>query len=78
MSPTCRILRYIRDATYHGILMQNHQNTRMELKVYGYSNSSCRGDQDNKKNTFGYLFMLGPTPISLSSKKHGIGDFVLM
>jgi hypothetical protein len=42
------------------------------LKAYGYSDSDWGGDQDDRKSTAGYLFMLGNSPISWCSKKQGI------
>lgn len=40
--------------------------------MYGYSNSDWSDDKDDRKNTINYLFILGLTPISWSSKKKGI------
>lgn len=67
-----RILRYIIGTLDHGILMPHDQNTIREAKIYGYSDSDWMGDQDDRKSISGYLFMLGASPISLSSNKQGI------
>lgn len=53
-----RILRFIRDTNDYGVIMSNQQNTRMKSKVFGYSESHLSGDQDDRKNTYGHLFML--------------------
>lgn len=45
----------------------------MEWKPVGYTNSSWCGEVDDRKSTTGYVFMLGGTPVFLSSrKKHGV------
>lgn len=61
---TKKILRYIRGTHEHGVLIPNQQSTRMEAKVYVYYDSYWSGDQDDRKNTLGYLFMLGLGQIS--------------
>lgn len=59
-----RILRYIRGTNDNGVLMPNQQSTKMEVKVYIYFDSDWSGDQDNRKRTTGYLFMIGLAPFS--------------
>jgi hypothetical protein len=67
-----RVLRYVKGTSNHGILLPNQRNSRLKLKAYGYSDSDWGGDQDDRKSTAGYLFMLGNSPISWCSKKQGI------
>lgn len=40
--------------------------------MYSYSDSDWDGDQDDKKSTTGYFFMLGSAPFSRGSKKQVI------
>lgn len=42
---------------------------------HGYTNSDFSGDQDEKKSTADYIFMIGGAPISWSSRKKSIVDF---
>ncbi|GAU44851.1 hypothetical protein TSUD_112250 [Trifolium subterraneum] len=67
-----RIMRYIKGTIDHGILMPSQKSTKGEISVHGYSDSDWGGDQDDKKSTAGYLFMLGGALICWSSKKQGI------
>ncbi|GAU44417.1 hypothetical protein TSUD_100640 [Trifolium subterraneum] len=67
-----RVLRYVKGTSSHGILLPNQSNNSVKLKAYGYSDSDWGGDQDDRKSTAGYLFMLGNSPISWCLKKQGI------
>ncbi|GAU51473.1 hypothetical protein TSUD_95880 [Trifolium subterraneum] len=67
-----RIMRYIKGTIDHGILMPSQKSTKGEISGHGYSNSDRGGDQDDKKSTVGYLFMLGGALICWSSKKQEI------
>jgi len=62
-------LRYNRDIIDYGVLIPNQRNTDKKATIYGYSDSDWEGDQDDKKSTTCYLFMIGAAPISWSSKK---------
>ncbi|KAK2365584.1 putative mitochondrial protein [Trifolium repens] len=67
-----RVLRYVKGTNDHGILIPNQKNSSKKLEAYGYSDSDWGGDQDDRKSTAGYLFMIGNAPISWCSKKQGI------
>lgn len=58
-----RIMRYIRGTTYHETFVLYQQNTGIEAKVYGYFNSNWSCDQNGKKSTLDYLFMIEASPI---------------
>jgi hypothetical protein len=62
-----RIMRYIKGTIDHGVLMPSQNSTNRKISVLEYSDSDWGGDQDDKKNTAGYLFMLGGALICLSS-----------
>lgn len=42
--------------------------------VHGYANYNFSGDQDKRKSTIGYTFIIGGASISWSSRKQGIMD----
>jgi hypothetical protein len=65
-------MRYIKGTIDHGVLMPSQNNTNKKISVLGYSDSDWGGDQDDKKSTAGYLFMLGGALICWSSRKQGI------
>ncbi|XP_040869839.1 secreted RxLR effector protein 161-like [Glycine max] len=58
-----RILRYVKRTLDLGILYPYSQKN-MEGEVFGYSDSDWCGDKDDRKNTVGYVFKFGTTPIS--------------
>nr|KYP35216.1 Copia protein [Cajanus cajan] len=62
-----RIMRYIRGTIDYGILLPNakHQNGG---ELVGYSDSDWAGDKDGCRSTSGYVFLMGKSPISWSSK----------
>jgi len=60
-----RILRYIKDTIEYGYSNKNEV-------IYGYSDTDRGRDQDNKKSTSSYLFMIGAASITQSSKKQKI------
>ena len=66
-----RILRYIRGTINYGILLPNTiTNSNMEL--VGYTDSDWRRDNDDRKSTAGYIFLLGDALVSWSSKKQDL------
>lgn len=67
-----RILKYIKCAADHGILMSYRKNTRRGTNAHDYSDSYQGGDQDNMKSTTIYLLMSRETIISMSTEKQGI------
>lgn len=56
--PTKRVLGYIKGTIGHGVLIPWHENTSMNSLVHGYTDSYFTGDQDDKKSTTRYLFMI--------------------
>ena len=42
--------------------------------MHGYASSDFSGDQNERKSIIGYIFMIGGTQISWSSRKQGILD----
>jgi hypothetical protein len=70
-----RIFRYIRGTLAYGV-MYNQQNSddknKEELKLVGWTDSDYAGDSEDRKSTSGYVFMLGKSAISWSSKKQPI------
>jgi hypothetical protein len=63
-----RIFRYLKGTSDFGILYK--KGARENL--YGFSDSDYAGDQDDRKSTSGYVFMMGSGAISWSSKKQAI------
>ncbi|KAM1936926.1 hypothetical protein ACFX15_014142 [Malus domestica] len=63
-----RILRYIRGTLNYGLFY----NFGEDAKLFGYSDSDWGGDQDERKSTTGYVFFLGSTVFSWTSKKQSI------
>jgi hypothetical protein len=60
-----RILRYLQGTKEVGI--QYSKGGNIELR--GYADSNWAGDKKSRKSTTGYIFLLGGTAISWSSKK---------
>ncbi|CAJ2658399.1 unnamed protein product [Trifolium pratense] len=63
-----RVMRYLKGTLNLGILYKRGD----DLKLQGWSDSDYAGDFDDRKSTSGYVFMLGSSPISWSSKKQAI------
>ena len=60
-----RILRYLNGSTHLGLLY-----TKQDPKeVIGYSDADWGGDNDDHRSTSGYIFQIGGTAISWSSRK---------
>ena len=68
---TKRILRYVEGTLDLGILYPYSQKN-IEGEVFGYSDSDWCGDKDDRKNTAGYVFKFGTSPISWCSKKQSV------
>ncbi|GAU27929.1 hypothetical protein TSUD_160240 [Trifolium subterraneum] len=64
-----RIMRYVKGSAGLGIM---YKRTSENLKLHGWSDSDYAGDLDDRKSTYGYVFMLGSGAISWSSKKQPI------
>ncbi|XP_020258582.1 uncharacterized protein LOC109834991 [Asparagus officinalis] len=63
-----RILRYIKGTLNLGLFYAYDEN----VQLVSYSDSDWGGDQDERKNTIGYVFYLGSTAFSWTSKKQGV------
>ena len=60
-----RILRYIKGTTSFGIFYKKGGDG----ELFGYTDSDYAGDQNDRKSTLGYIFMVNSSAISWSSKK---------
>ncbi|XP_065879565.1 uncharacterized mitochondrial protein AtMg00810-like [Euphorbia lathyris] len=63
-----RILRYVKGTTNLGLLYSKSD----DFKLVGYSDSDWAGDKDDRKSTTGFVFFLGDTAFTWSSKKQPI------
>ncbi|XP_074351809.1 secreted RxLR effector protein 161-like [Apium graveolens] len=68
MKAAKRILRYLKGTMDYGLLY-HYSN---EFKLVGYCDSDRAGDIDDRKSTTGYVFFIGDTSFSWSSKKQPI------
>ena len=59
-SPTKRILHFVQGTKTHGI----HYVAKYDLWLVGFTNSDWVGDNNDRKSTFGYVFMLAYGPIN--------------
>jgi histone deacetylase 1/2 len=60
-----RILRYLNGTREHSIVYKK----QAQLQLEGYCDADWGGDQNDRKSTSGYVFMLCGGPISWNSKK---------
>ncbi|KAL1218311.1 Retrovirus-related Pol polyprotein from transposon TNT 1-94 [Cardamine amara subsp. amara] len=65
-----RILRYIQGTTGFGI--QYRREYGAKEKLVGYVDSDYAGDEDDRRSTSGYTFMIGNGAVSWASKKQSI------
>lgn len=63
-----RILRYVRSTTEFGLFYKKED----ESGLIGFTDSDYAGDQDDRRSTSGYVFMLGSTAVLWLSKKQPI------
>lgn len=63
-----RILRYLQGTKDFGIFYRKGE----KADLIGFTDSDYAGDQDDRKSTSGYVFMLGTGAVSWSSKKQTI------
>ncbi|CAJ2666963.1 unnamed protein product [Trifolium pratense] len=64
------LLMMAQEATVHTRDQQNMRNEKLTL--VGWSDSDYAGDLDDRKSTAGYVYMLGSSAVSWSSKKQAI------
>ncbi|MCI24585.1 copia-type polyprotein [Trifolium medium] len=65
-----RIMRYLKGSLSHGILYKN--NAARAMNFSGWCDSDYAGDLDDRKSTTEFVFMLGESAVSWSSKKQPI------
>jgi hypothetical protein len=63
-----RILRYIKGTTIFGMFYKKGG----VAELFGYTDSDYAGDQNDRKSTSGYVFMMNSTAVSWSSKKQPV------
>uniref|UniRef100_A0A2N9JBE9 Integrase catalytic domain-containing protein n=1 Tax=Fagus sylvatica TaxID=28930 RepID=A0A2N9JBE9_FAGSY len=63
-----RILRYVKGTLDFGLLYSPSK----EFKLFGYSDSDWAGDMDDRKSTTGFVFYMGDTTFTWTSKKQPI------
>ncbi|XP_022890911.1 uncharacterized protein LOC111405988 [Olea europaea var. sylvestris] len=68
MKTAKRILFYIKGTLDYGLVYSSSN----EFNLVGYSDSDWGGDSDDRKSTTGYVFYLGNTAFTWSSKKQSI------
>ena len=61
-----RVLRYLKGTLNYGI---KYSSCKEEKDLVGYCDSDWAGDIDTRKSTLGYVFQLGNSAISWSSRK---------
>lgn len=68
MTMATRILRYIKGTIDYGL----YYSPSSDFKLVGYSDSDWGGDIDDRKSTGGFIFFMGNTAFTWSSKKQPI------
>ena len=63
-----RILRYLQEPRDFGLFYKKGE----KLELFGFTDSDYAGDQDDRRSTSGYVFMLATGVVSWSSKKQQI------
>ncbi|RDX89920.1 hypothetical protein CR513_28286, partial [Mucuna pruriens] len=63
-----RIFRYLQGTVGYGLFYRKGEKTNL----IGFTDSDYAGDQDDRKSTSGYVFMIGSGAVSWSSKKQPI------
>ena len=63
-----RILRYLQGTRDFGLFYKKGEKS----DLFGFTDSDYAGDQDDRRSTSGYVFMLGTGTVSWSSKKQPI------
>ncbi|XP_045831137.1 uncharacterized mitochondrial protein AtMg00810-like [Trifolium pratense] len=68
MAAVKRILRYLKGTTSYGLWYERGKGE----ELVGWSDSDYAGDIDDRRSTFGYVFMIGTKAVSWSSKMQPI------
>ena len=66
-----RILRYLKDTIDWGILFPSTEGPAT-TELVGYTNADWSGETKDRKNTSGYIFMMGKAPIAWCLKKQDV------
>ena len=61
-----RVLRYLKGTLMYGLKFSAHEE---EPELFGYSDADWAGDVDTRRSTSGYVFQIGSSTVSWSSKK---------
>ena len=61
-----RVLRYLKGTLMYGLKFCAHEE---EPELLGYSDTDWAGDVDTRRSTSGYVFQIGSSTVSWSSKK---------
>ena len=61
-----RVMRYLKGTLMYGLKFYAHEE---EPELFGYSDADWAGDVDTQRSTSGYVFQIGSSTISWSSKK---------
>ena len=60
------VLRYLKGTLMYGLKFSAHEE---EPELFGYSDADWAGDVDTRRSTSGYVFQIGSSTVSWSSKK---------
>ena len=63
-----RILHYLQGTKDFGLFYKKGE----KIELVGFTDNDYVGDQDDRRSTSGYVFMLGTSDVSWSSKKQQI------
>ena len=61
-----RVLRYLKGTLLYGLKFSAHEE---EPELFAYSDADWAGDVDTRRSTSGYVFQIGSSTVSWSSKK---------
>ena len=61
-----RVLRYLKGTLKYGLKFTAHGE---EPELFGYSDADWAGDVDTRRSTSGYVFQIGSSTVSWSSRK---------
>jgi len=74
MLATKGIVRYLQGIKDFGLFYKKNEKSYL----IGFIDSDYAGDLDRRRSTSGYVFMLGTTPVSWSSKKQSIATLSII
>ena len=67
-----QVLGYLKGTINYGLLYKSGERSYL----FDFTNCDYVGDLDDRKSTFVYVFMMGSTTVSWSSKKQSIVTFI--